>query len=193
MTLGVLPAPVMFDNPLPKDIAVLVEGELRPGERIAWTGQPIPGRFAWRGLTDVLFGIPWTAFVVFCMATASSRGDDSLLLFGIPFVLIGLFLLSGPFRMRLEAARTAYVITDKRVLILEGSWLRSTAIRSCEPQHLGDIRCVQKSDGSGDIILGCTAISVDEVADYGLLAIHDVKNAETLIRQLSKTAINDNA
>ncbi|RBP45795.1 hypothetical protein DES53_102177 [Roseimicrobium gellanilyticum] len=179
----------MRDNNLPKDVAVLVEAELHSSERVVWTGQPIPGRFAWRGIGDVLFGIPWTAFTIFCMV----KGDDSSKLFGLPFLLIGVWLLSGPYRMRLKAARTAYVVTDKRALILEGDWCRSTAIRSCEPQHLGDIRCVQKPDRSGDIIFGCTAISSDEIADYGFLGIHDVKHVETLVRQLSKVAINDGA
>jgi len=185
------PITVLCDTPLLKDIATLLEWELRPGERIAWTGQPIPPRFAWQGLGDVLFGIPCTAFAIFCMARATSRGDDFLTLFCIPFVLVGFGLLSGPYRMRLKAARTAYVITDQRALILDGHWWQSTAFRSCDPHHLGDIRCMRKPDGSGDLIFGCTCISMDEVVDYGFLAIHDVENAETLIRKLSKGSFDD--
>jgi hypothetical protein len=183
----------MRDDKLPKDVAVLVEAELRSGERIAWTGQPIPGRFAWRGIADVLFGIPWTAFAIYMAATARAQGDGFLTLFCVPFVLIGFWLLSGPCRMRYKAGRSAYVITDKRALILDGDWWRPTTIRSCEPQHLGDIRSVLKPDGSGDVIFGCTAITSDESADYGFLAIHEVKNAETLIRQLAKSTINGDA
>lgn len=183
----------MRDNHLPKVIANLVEAELHPGELIAWAGQPIPGRFAWRGTCDVLFGIPWTAFAIYGMANSRSQGDDFSTLLCVLFVLIGFWLLSGPYRMRHKATRTAYVITDKRALIFEGDWWRSTTVRSCEPQHLGDIRCVQRLDGSGDVIFGSTAISSDHWADYGFLAIHDVKNVERLIKQLSKAGINRDA
>ena len=193
----------MHDNKLPKDVAALVGAELQPGERIIWTGRPIPGRFARRSIGIVLFGIVWTAFAIFWIAGASrfrlpdfSHGFGLFPLFGVPFVLIGFGMLSTPYWMRRKAGRTAYVITDKRALILDGSLWRSTTVRSFEPHRLGDLRRVQNRDGSGDIIFERVWASDGDggrqSTDHGFLAIQDVKNVEAHIRQLTHTPINRN-
>ncbi len=192
----------MHNNDLPGDVAALLEAELQPGERITWVGQPIPGRFARGSIGIVLFGIPWTAFAIFWIAGASgfhlpdfSNGSELFPLFGVPFVLIGFGMLSSPYWMRRKAGRTAYVITDKRALILDGGSWRSTTIRSFEPHRLGDIRRVQNPDGSGDIIFERPWASdgSKQTTDHGFLAIQDVKNVESLIRKLANAAINRSA
>jgi hypothetical protein len=185
----------MFDNNLPRELASFVDLELEPGEQIAWAAQPIPGRFARRSIGLVLFGIPWTSFAIFWMAGASgfkipdfSHGFGFFPLFGVPFVLIGFGLLSSPYWMRRKARRTAYVITDKRALILAGGSWRSTTVRSFEPYRLGDIRRVQNADGSGDLIFERTWASDGDggrqSTDHGFLAVRDARNVETLVRDL---------
>ena len=187
----------MFDNNLPREVASLVDMELEPGERITWAAQPMPGRFAKRSIGLVLFGIPWTAFAIFWMAGASgfkipdfSRGFGFFPLFGVPFVLIGIGLLSSPYWMRRKARRTAYVITDKRALILAGGSWRSTTVRSIEPYRLGDIRRVQNADGTGDLIFERTWASDGDggrqSTDHGFLATRDVRSVESLVRELVK-------
>lgn len=177
----------------------MIDAELQPGERVTWSGQPIPGRFARRSIAIVIFGIPFTAFAIFWIAGASefkqpdfSGGAGLFPLFGVPFVLIGLGMLSSPFWMRLKAARTAYAITDRRALIIEGRLFRSIGIRSFESDRLRDIRRVQNSDGSGDLIFERTwttdADGARQSTDHGFQAISDVKAVETLIRQLAETS-----
>lgn len=189
----------MFDNNLPKEVASLVDLELEPGERIIWAAQPIPGRFARRSIGLVLFGIPWTAFAIFWIAGASgfkipdfSHGFGFFPLFGVPFVLIGFGLLSSPYWMRRKARRTAYVITDKRALILAGGSWRSTTVRSFEPYRLGDIRRVQNADGTGDLIFERTWAGDGDggrqSTDHGFLAIRDARNVETLVRDLVRSS-----
>jgi hypothetical protein len=186
-------------NSLPQDVSRLVDAELRNGERIAWTGQPIPSRFARRSIGIVLFGIPWTAFALFWIAGASgfkmpdfSHGSGIFPLFGLPFVLIGFGMLSSPYWMLRKARRTAYVITDQRAIVLAGGAFGSTTIRSFDPDRLNDIRRVQKPDGTGDLIFERTWASDGDAGrqstDHGFLAIAGVRDVEGFITRLTHPA-----
>ena len=144
---------------LPREIADLVADEIASGERIAWVGQPIPSRYARRGLGTALFGIPFTAFAFFWIAGASgfkmpdfSHGFGFFPLFGIPFVLVGLGMLSSPLWMLLKATRTAYVITDRRALTVERRLWQGVSVRSFEPECLTDLSRTQYPDGSGNLV-----------------------------------------
>lgn len=92
----------------------MIEAELHDGEQITWIGAPIARRFAMKSIPIVLFGIPWTAAALFWMALTSGfempnfnfkDGFDVFTLFGIPFVLIGLEMLSSPLRMIRKAKK----------------------------------------------------------------------------------------
>jgi len=184
------------DSVLPPDLAALVDAEMGSGERVVWLGRPIPSRFARMSLGRVLFGIPWTAFALFWIAGASgfkrpdfSRGFSLFaLIWGIPFVLIGLWMLSSPIWMLRKATRTAYVITDKRALVVEAHTWRGGTVRSLEPDCLTDLRRTQYRDGSGNLVFARgysnTGPSRRNPTDVGFFAIPDVKVAEDRIREL---------
>ena len=176
----------------------LVEEELNHGEKISWIGTPNPRRFALRSIPIVIFAIPWTGFSVFWIVGASQfsmppgeGGGLSLVfglfpLFGLPFVLIGLAMMSAPFWMLRKAKRTLYVVTSSRAILFDGGF--STAIRSFGPDQLGDLRRKQRWDGSGDLIFE-RKLSYDGeghrcTTDVGFRAISDVKRVEDLVRQL---------
>lgn len=189
--------PDMNPNNLPKEITALVNAELEAGEHVTWTGQPMASRFARRNIGMVLFGIPWTAFILFWIAGASgfkvpdfSHPVALAPLFGLPFLLIGFWMLSSPYWEFCRARRTAYVITNRRALILDAGYWRSMTIRSFWPDRLKDLRRVQNADGSGDLILDRTWTTTPKggsrSTDHGFLAIRDVKSVEMLVRQLAR-------
>ena len=187
-----------FDGILPRETAARVDAELRPGERIVWVGQPIPGRFARKSIGIVLFGIPCTAISVFWMIAAASMStqdrdgaqgffDFFFPLCGLPFLLLGMAMLSSPCWLRRKARRTAYVITDQRALILHPRGWRRLALRSFDPEHLTTLRRRQNRDGSGDVIFARKWISDPEsnrFAHIGFFAIANVKDVENHIREL---------
>jgi hypothetical protein len=181
---------------LPPDLQAMIVGEIDPGERVVWSGQPIASRLARKSIPIVLFGIPWTAFAIFWVAMASlgagkanAPGPFFLFpLFGVPFILIGVGMLTSPFWMRRSARRTAYVLTDRRAIVFQGG-LRSIAVRSFEPESLTDLERRQFADGSGDLIFArdvrTGAKGRTNVTEVGFLAIPDVKAVEAEVRALA--------
>ena len=43
---------------IPHELQRMIDSELSRGERVAWSAQPLPGRFARKAMPAVLFGIP---------------------------------------------------------------------------------------------------------------------------------------
>jgi hypothetical protein len=187
---------------LPREVRSQVEMELQSGERIAWMDQPIPGRMARGSLGLVIFGIPWTAFAVFWMVMAAKGVSNTkggaitwlFPLFGLPFVLIGIGMLSSPYWARRRAERMAYVITDRRAIIFQGGWRGSVNVRSFEPSALkGDLQRKQHADGSGDLIFAQELRRGSKGRQYttniGFLAVRDVKAVEEMVRTLAQKTV----
>src|SRR5262249_39881197 len=122
-----------MSEPLPAWLQAAVDRETS-GEQVRWQGRPGALRtFAGASLIW-LFAVPWTAFVLFWESTAvgswlfgkSTAGAGQgwglvLVLFGLPFVLIGLGMMALPFGALRSAHRTVHVLTNRRLLtITEG-------------------------------------------------------------------------
>jgi hypothetical protein len=179
----------------PREVQSRVERELASGEKVEWMGQPIPRRLAKASWPIVVFGIPWTAFALFWTAGAAwgtSKTGVGLLnlfpLFGIPFILVGLGMLSSPFWIKRAAKGTAYVITDRRAIVIQGGWRGTVNVRSFEPERLVDLRRKEHADGSGDLVF-TQDIRRDSDGDrhtteVGFMAIADVKSVEEIVKAL---------
>lgn len=139
---------------------------LTSGERLIWAGQPLGGfRLRAHDFFLIPFSLLWGGFAFFWefMAITSTPGDAPLVrgffaLFGLPFVLIGIYLIVGRFwvdaRMR---ARTYYGITNERVIILRG--LLGLRAWSVDLEKLGDVELFLKADGTGNISLGVNSFA----------------------------------
>jgi len=183
---------------LPYELRQMVEAELNDDENLLWTGQPKPGRMAIKALPVTLLAIPFTAFAVFWMCGASgfkmpdfSKGGFSFFpLFGLPFLFVGLGMLSSPLWKMRMAKRTIYVLTDKRAIIFAGGW--KINIRSFSADQLQDLSRKQHANGSGDIVFK-KEISYNNqgnnmpVKEIGFLGIDNVKEVEDKIREVAKS------
>ncbi|MGD0261899.1 MAG: hypothetical protein ABSD29_19190 [Verrucomicrobiota bacterium] len=184
---------------LPPELVTLVDRELESGEHVEWAAQPIPGRLARSAIPTVLFGIPWTAFAIFWTAMAAaglwrkkSEGEFGWFrlfpLWGVPFILIGFGMLSSPFWARRQAKRTAYVLTDRRAIIISVGWRSKVSLRSFDPPALMDLRRTERADGSGDLVFTSDQHTGNRGRDYstavGFTAIKDVKEVEERVRRL---------
>ncbi|MCB0652275.1 MAG: PH domain-containing protein [Saprospiraceae bacterium] len=126
---------------------------LNQGESLLWTGTPKKGILFNSGdLFLIPFSIFWCGFAIFWMYGAS-EGGGIFALFGIPFVVIGLYLLFGRFFLEAaQRANTVYGITNTRIIIKSGIY--SKTVKSLQIKTLADIQVTEKTDGSGTITIG---------------------------------------
>jgi hypothetical protein len=129
------------------------QGRLLPGERIQWTGAPPGGILFMPGdAMRVPFSLMWGGFAVFWEWSVLHIGNapDFFVLWGIPFVLVGLYLIVGRFFVDAWVrTNTAYAVTTQRVLILRTApTFRFTAYSI---DRLPELSLEERADGRGTI------------------------------------------
>lgn len=185
----------MIDPTISPTLHAAVEREIRRGETVRFVETPQPRFFTSASTPAFLFAIPWTAFALFWMAGAAgfkvpnfNKGFDLFPLFGVPFVLIGMAMLSTPYWAYRNAFRSVYVITDQRAITFVGGF--RTTIRSFAPEHLQAIYRTERSDGSGDVIIGSNwkrdSDGDAHATHYGFLGVVDAKATEDRLRSLAE-------
>lgn len=89
-----------------------IHSDLKKGESIRWVARASPNAAMITGISTFLFAIPWTAFAIYWTIEASGgtfpNFKNPLSLLGIPFALIGFYMLSTPLLLRRKAKRTYY-------------------------------------------------------------------------------------
>lgn len=181
----------MNEHYITKNLKERVNRALEPGEHVEWLGKPIPRYFTRLARSVYVFGIPWTAFAIFwTIGYVRQEGHGSAVLPGLPFLLIGLGLLSTPIWCYRKALKTAYVITNKRALIIYEGWSSST--QSYYSDNLQDIYRKEQKDGTGDVIITCQALRDSWIARYseplGFLHIKNPKEIEKKLKKLAEQA-----
>lgn len=140
-----------------------IENELRSnlssGEKLIWTGKPKTGiMFRSSDAFLIPFSLLWCGFAIFWESNAiQTEVDYFFILWGIPFVLIGLYFTVGRFFIdSKKRENTIYGITSDRIIIKTGIF--SSEITSLNIRTLTDLTINQKGDNSGTITLGPTDI-----------------------------------
>jgi hypothetical protein len=195
------------DNSLPQDWLDRVGSELGDGERLIWAEQPRVGRYVRQSVPIVLFGMAFTAFALFWISAAWAMlfgipGSGPNLegpglpfslfpYFGVPFVLVGLGMLSSPFWYWRQAKRTCYALTSQRAMVWQAGMFGSLTVRSYGAEALGKIVRTEHPDGSGDLVLeqiveegtDSEGHRTTRIVRHGFIAISNVKQVEELVRQ----------
>ena len=132
--------------------------ELAAGERLLWSGQPKQGViFRTSEVFMTPFALLWAGFAIFWeWSVIQSNAPAFFMLWGVPFVLIGLYLVFGRFIVEAQQrARTLYGVTNERVLIVSGLFTRK--IKSLALRTLSDLSLSESSNGEGSITFGSSA------------------------------------
>jgi|tagenome__1003787_1003787.scaffolds.fasta_scaffold20865056_2 hypothetical protein len=177
---------------LPPPGSEVVVPHLVHGEQVLWVGRPDPRkRFAKSDLYALPFSLLWAGFAFFWEITVIASGSIPFALFGIPFVLVGLYITVGRFfaQTRIKA-RTWYAVTNRRVLAVErkrsGDVVDAAFIDGL-PAISRDVR----SDGSGSVLFGpakarrsAFEFGGDQSAQLGFYDIPDAARVAELVTQL---------
>jgi hypothetical protein len=119
-----------------------------------WTGTPPQGLLLRRNDAFAIpFSLLWGGFAIFWEANVSTAGVWWMMLWGLPFVLVGLYIIAGRFVVDAYfRAHTVYAVSDSAVYIVRDGILPSTT--TLGPAAISPIEMRRSADGSGTLIFG---------------------------------------
>jgi hypothetical protein len=167
------------------------EAELQQGEKVLWARRPNSQKMGRNALPK--FVISMTVFVVVIVYLAFFKLPRFPQFPLLPWFVFcaGILLVVGICALVFFGLRfytrildhTAYVVTDRRALIIEGN--PSRAIRSIGPELMGNLSLVEYPDGTGDLILERRS---DHIA-YLFQSIPNARAVDEMVRQMAATAL----
>lgn len=163
-----------------------LDQELAQGERLVWAAQPDPAAYARGAWIGVPFGVIFIAFSIFWMTGTTRAGAPTFFtLFGIPFVLIGLGVMTSPLWRRRQARRVIYALTDQRALVIEHR-RRGTQVRSFSSAAVPSINRFERAGGVGDLVFQEQHVrgrrGSTHVVRRGFIGVPRVREVEELVR-----------
>ena len=172
-----------------------VLSELESGERLLWSGVPRQGLvLRSRDAFLIPFSLLWGGFAFFWEGTVlRSGGPTFFALWGIPFVIMGVYLIVGRFFVdSVQRSRTAYGVTDRRILILSG--LLSKTVKSLSVKTLADVSLTEKADRSGTISFGSvqwySGAAWPGARSYLTPSFDMIANAKEVYAQIRQVQVN---
>jgi hypothetical protein len=142
-----------------------IRQELTGGETLLWAGQPKQGIvFRSSDAFMIPFSLLWGGFAVFWEISAISILFFSdkrppfpfaliFPLFGVPFVLIGLYFIFGRFIVDAKRrAGTYYGVTDRRIIIVSGAVRRK--VKTINLRTISDLSLNERASSMGTITFG---------------------------------------
>lgn len=137
-----------------KNLSSELKKHLNNTEILLWTGKPKQGIvFRKTDLLMIPFSLVWGGFSFFWQySIILTEAPFFFKLFGIPFVLIGLYLIFGRFILDLiRRKNTTYGITEHKIIIKFGTFKESINLLGLKNLNVNIIN--EKPDRSGSIIL----------------------------------------
>ena len=111
----------MYNTTPTNDPYLLIRPYLQQREKILWIGQPRASQlFSGEDLFLIPFSFLWGGFAIFWESMALAGGPSFFALWGVPFVVIGQYMIWGRFVHKyLSRKHTLYAVTERRVIILQ--------------------------------------------------------------------------
>jgi hypothetical protein len=156
-------------------------------EKIVWQGRPTPAASVQMGWMELFVGLFFFGFSVFWTIGAFSAGGI-FGIFGIPFMAIGGWMITKPFRTKNRAKKSHYAITDRRVLIIKRD--NGYSVNSIYAHEFNHYARKDHTNGTGDIRFR-QSIGRTRKGEYlqskfsdGLWGIDDVRGADLALSKL---------
>lgn len=167
----------------------MLEPILRPQEKLLWLGQPEAGREAsvkmWFfipfAIVWTLFSLLWTGLAAYAAKENKSPGAAFLVLFGLPFVLLGFGMLSTPYFSQQQELNTVYILTNEGALRI----VNKKAIRLCDykSRDFGPVEITRYKPGRADILFIKDASEGEKYPYGGFYGIKDADNALEILQK----------
>jgi hypothetical protein len=187
-----------FDHShLPPSLQAALDKQLDDGEVMVWTDQPHAGQLIARGMKGVLLPLA-LGFFGLTQLFHNVRNLD----IGMFFFALGLLgAITSPFFLYRRVKRMAYVLTNKRAMIISGT-AKAVQVQSFLPKDLQALSVKQNADGTGDIVFGSAAgplwdpKTMNEAAPRskkkrlispGFYGVKEAKRVESLLRALASS------
>ena len=137
-------------------ISSVFRNKLLDGERVVWSGQPGQGIIlTGRDGLMIPFSLLWGGFAIFWEASVF-RIDHSpfiMKLWGIPFVLVGIYLIIGRFILDAYLRKKIYyAVTNQRILIMRSRPFASFTALNLD--RLPALTIIESPSGKGTIYFG---------------------------------------
>jgi hypothetical protein len=149
-------------------------------ERTLWVGQPRPDLAARTarvlvpiGATFVFTGVMFAIMVAILIARW-------MFLLGIPVVGLGCALIAAPWLARLNAARTEYRLTDRRIVVRRPRLFQGVVEEQFNPAEIDQVEAIEQREGQGDLVLflrdevAGEGVTIARRAFEGIDAVHEV-------------------
>jgi uncharacterized membrane protein YdbT with pleckstrin-like domain len=169
---------------------------IRADERALWIGKPEKTPFIVPTLAAIPFGLIFFGFSIFWMWGAGFAGAPwPFVLFGLPFVLIGLgTTVGGPILGLMRYRNTEYMITDQRIITQTGAIGLDTRFVDFDKiqEVYVKVGFIDKMFGTGSV-LAITAghVYVGEGGPYmrpSLVALKDPYKVQKLLQEAIEKA-----
>ena len=189
------------------DLFAQIQPELLAGESLLWSGQPLRKIiFHQRDLFAIPFSLLWGGFAIFWEWGVTGHFGNSgnshspptfFTLWGIPFVIMGQYLIWGRFVYTAwKKGRTYYAVTNKRVIVVSIGLSRK--LIDGYLRNLDSASLTLRSDGIGTIEFGAAPFAISNWSfsqrnrsnqmdiDLSSLAFFDIPDARA-VYQLIQT------
>ena len=173
---------------LDPSIQTLFQNEMLKDEKILWSGQPKQGFFLTGGeiLASLIGLIFFLGIGSFMEYTAIQSFNIALIIFSLPFLLVGLYLVFGnTIYKNYQKKRTYYAVTNQRVLILINSFNKK--VKSKLISQIPVLNKTVKKDGSGTIQFDNTGYKDTGGDSYRIevFSFENIKDVDTVYRMIS--------
>jgi hypothetical protein len=171
-----------------------VKTELQPGETVRWIGAPSFTAMLGTQLFQIIFAIAWTSVCFPFLLGALNEpffervGWNSISLIGsILGIGFGLWMLGNGVWNSLAAWRTAYAVTDRRILVVSDLGWRH--VLTVVPGAINTIERSERSNGRGSITFRRETVDTSDgptTTTMSFVGVRDVRNAAREIENLRR-------
>ena len=187
-----------------------VRNELRDGEELWYAGMPSPKHSARRMWPLALFGVFFGGFAAFWISMAAAgawfggtqaQGDSGskavsgvfmlFPLFGLPFLAVGLAMISSPWWVARAARRSACCVTNQRAMEVRIG--RSLKVQSWGADDVKEITKSIHADGTGTLLFARSVVRGSKGGTHTLVqgfhGVPDPRACEEALLALKATGV----